>query len=177
MSIFQLERMKLLCFILDHPFLSEVCVEVRRTNNYSFPILERIRFENHTNAFFFFSFSFSFFFFWFLWHLRKVLVSLVCILYFNFDRYNAQFLPLRFFLMVQWRNPSVHLPVSEYSQMKLHEICATKVAVSRSKIRRIFSQNNVSPNLINCVGLMPCIMSFVLYLSHNSISKRNHLLP
>lgn len=34
-------------------FFSEVCVEVGRTNSYSFPILERIRFGNHTNAFFF----------------------------------------------------------------------------------------------------------------------------
>lgn len=40
------------CFILDHPFLSQVCVEVGRTNSYSFPILERIRFRNHINAFF-----------------------------------------------------------------------------------------------------------------------------
>lgn len=52
MSIFQLERMKQFCFILDHPFFSEVYVEVGRTNSYSFPILKRIRFGNHSNAFF-----------------------------------------------------------------------------------------------------------------------------
>lgn len=35
-------------------------------------------------------------------------------------------------------HPSVLLPVSDYSQMKLYEICATKVAVARSKIRIVF---------------------------------------
>lgn len=72
-----------------------------------------------------------------------ILVSSVRILYFSFDQCNAQFLPLGFSL-VQPINPNVHLPVSEYSRMKVYEICATKVAVARSKIRIFFSQKFVS---------------------------------
>lgn len=52
MSIFQLERMKQFCFILDHPFFSQVCVEVGRTSSSSFPILERTRYGNHIKVFF-----------------------------------------------------------------------------------------------------------------------------
>lgn len=51
MSVFQMERMKQFCFILDHTFFSEVCVEVGRTNSYS-SILKRIRFGNNINVLF-----------------------------------------------------------------------------------------------------------------------------
>lgn len=51
MSTFQLENMKQFCFILDPPFFSHVCVEVGRTNSYSFTILKRIRFGSHIKAF------------------------------------------------------------------------------------------------------------------------------
>lgn len=51
MSIFQLERVKQFCFILNNPFFSQVCVEAGRTNNYSFLILKIIRFRNHIKAF------------------------------------------------------------------------------------------------------------------------------
>lgn len=98
-----------------------------------------------------------------------ILVSSVRILYFTFDQCNAQFLPLGFSL-VQPINPNVHLPVSEYSLTKVYEICATKVAVARSKIRIIFPKKCV-PNLINSGGLMPCSMSFAICPSQASISK------
>jgi len=50
-----------------------------------------------------------------------ILVSSVCIFYFSFDQHSAEFLPLGFSLMVQPMNPSVPLPVSEYSQKKVCE--------------------------------------------------------
>lgn len=70
-------------------------------------------------------------------------------------------------------NPHVHLPVSEHSQMELHEICAAKVIVARRKFRIIFPQNNLPPNLIKYGSLIPCNMSFALCLSQASIFQQN----